>query len=105
MSELKPCPFCGWGTIVDIGGLFSHSAGCNSCGTKTKNYKTWEEAVTTWNTRAETEAEKKIEHVRDECENILSWDKYRTDDEKATDWVASQNRVANSILKILEGKK
>lgn len=51
------------------------------------------------------EEEKKIERVRAECENILSWDKYRTDDEKATDWVASQNRVANSILKILEGEK
>lgn len=70
MSTLKPCPFCGWGTIVDMGGLFSHSAGCNSCGTKTKNYKTWEEAVTAWNARAETEAEKKIEHVRAECEKL-----------------------------------
>ena len=53
MSELKPCPFCGWGTIVDMGGLFSHAAGCNACGAKTKSYKTWEEAIFVWNRRVQ----------------------------------------------------
>lgn len=39
-KKLKMCPFCGWGTIVEGGGLFSHACQCNSCGAKTKNYKT-----------------------------------------------------------------
>ena len=51
MTELKKCPFCGWGTIVDGGGFFSHACECNACHVKTKNYKTWEEAVEAWNTR------------------------------------------------------
>ena len=53
MTELKKCPFCGWGTIVDGGGFFSHACECNACHAKTKNYKTWEEAVEAWNRRAE----------------------------------------------------
>lgn len=52
MKELKPCPFCGWGTIVDGGGFFSHACECNACHAKTKNYKTWEEAIEAWNRRA-----------------------------------------------------
>lgn len=54
-EQPKPCPHCGWGTIVDMGGLFSHAAGCNSCGARTKKYKTWKEAVHEWNRRAESE--------------------------------------------------
>ena len=53
MTELKKCPFCGWGTIADGGGFFSHACECNACHAKTKNYKTWEEAVEAWNRRAE----------------------------------------------------
>lgn len=49
MKELKPCPFCGWRTIVDGGGFFSHACECNVCHAKTKNYKTWEEAIEAWN--------------------------------------------------------
>ena len=55
MKELKPCPFCGWGTIVDGGGFFSHACECNACHAKTKNYKTWEEAIEAWNRRAGAE--------------------------------------------------
>ena len=54
-KELKPCPFCGWGTIVDGGGLLSHACQCNACGAKTKNYKTWEEAIEAWNRRQEND--------------------------------------------------
>ena len=50
MSELKPCPFCGWGTIVD-GGFLNHRCTCNSCGASTKPYPTWELAVEAWNRR------------------------------------------------------
>ena len=47
-DKLKPYPFCGWGTIVDSGGLFTHACECNACHAKTK---TWEEAVEAWNRR------------------------------------------------------
>lgn len=50
-EQPKTCPFCGWGTIVDGGGLFSHACECNSCGARTKNYRIWEEAVKAWNRR------------------------------------------------------
>ena len=52
MKELKPCPFCGWRTIVDGGGFLSHACECNVCHAQTKNYKTWEEAIEAWNRRA-----------------------------------------------------
>ena len=51
IMNIKPCPFCGWGTIVDGGGFFSHACECNACHAKTKNYKTWEEAIEAWNRR------------------------------------------------------
>lgn len=50
-QQPKPCPFCGWGTIIDGGLLLSHVCECNSCHAKTKKYKTWEEAVEAWNQR------------------------------------------------------
>lgn len=48
--EPKPCPFCGWGTIVD-GGIIKHYCECNSCHAKGSFHKTWENAVKAWNTR------------------------------------------------------
>ena len=57
MNELKPCPFCGWGTIVD-GGFLNHRCTCNSCGASTKPYPTWELAVEAWNRRVEPERPK-----------------------------------------------
>ena len=50
MRELKPCPFCGWGTIVN-GGILNYRCQCNSCGATTKGYPTWELAVEAWNRR------------------------------------------------------
>lgn len=46
----RPCPFCGWGTIVDTG-IIKHACKCKSCGARTRGYKTWEEAVAAWNNR------------------------------------------------------
>lgn len=54
MSELKPCPFCGWGTIVD-GGFLHYKCTCSACGASTKEYPTWELAVEAWNRRAKDE--------------------------------------------------
>ena len=49
-GKVKPCPFCGWGTIVD-GGFLNHRCQCNACGATTKGYPTWELAVDAWNKR------------------------------------------------------
>ena len=48
--EPKPCPFCGWGTIVD-GGIIKHYCEGNSCHSKGSTHKTWENAVKAWNAR------------------------------------------------------
>jgi hypothetical protein len=63
MNQPKRCPFCGWGTIVDVGGFVSHAAGCNSRGARTAKYKTWEEAVKAWNRR---ESDTELETLRSE---------------------------------------
>ena len=59
-EKLKPCPFCGWGTIVEIvtfSSLFGyHAIGCNACGARTNPYKTEEEAIAEWNKRAYNES-------------------------------------------------
>lgn len=49
-KRLKPCPFCGWGTIVD-NGIFYHYCECNDCHARTKKYKTKAEAIDAWNMR------------------------------------------------------
>ena len=60
-EQPKPCPYCGWGTIVD-GGIFKHRCECNSCHARTATYKTWEEAVKAWNTR--NDAKQKLNLAR-----------------------------------------
>lgn len=51
IASPKPCPFCGWGTIVDGSYLTGHSCACMSCGARTRKVKTWKEAVELWNVR------------------------------------------------------
>lgn len=55
-EELKPCPFCGWGTIVD-GGIIKHYCECYACHAKRKPCKTWEEAIEAWNRREKNETD------------------------------------------------
>lgn len=50
-EEPKRCPFCGWGTIVEGGLLFTHKCECNGCHASTGSYRTWEDAVKAWNRR------------------------------------------------------
>lgn len=61
MEELKPCPFCGSGYIVNVSKDVctdrikrepTHALYCMGCGTQTRYYFTWEEAVKAWNRRA-----------------------------------------------------
>ena len=51
--EPKSCPFCGYGTIVDAPFWSSkkHACQCNSCGSRGKICRTWDEAVMWWNKR------------------------------------------------------
>lgn len=49
-GSIKPCPFCGWGTIVN-GSFIHYRCQCNACGASTKEYKTWESAIKAWNRR------------------------------------------------------
>lgn len=71
MSDLKllPCPFCGWGTIVD-GGFLHYRCTCSACGASTKEYPTWELAVEAWNRRADTP------HRCGDCEDFHICEEY-----------------------------
>ena len=56
MAELKPCPFCGWGTIVLTYSLtFKTAVRCNCCEAQTKYYRSEKEAVKAWNRRVNDE--------------------------------------------------
>lgn len=52
-EQPKPCPFCGWGTIVDEPFWLPnrHICKCNACGARTRICRTWEDAVKLWNMR------------------------------------------------------
>lgn len=53
--NLLPCPFCGGEAEVDIsGGNFHWWIVCVNCGVGTAIYNTKAEALTAWNTRADT---------------------------------------------------
>lgn len=64
MSELKHCPFCGGeGVIWPLRKHPFYLAICkDGCGCKLDDFKTREEAIQAWNTRATLESE--------ECEDV-----------------------------------
>lgn len=60
MAELKPCPFCG-GTDIEVNRIYDEAdevdkfyLSCNGCGIEQSIciYKTTQEAIKAWNTRA-----------------------------------------------------
>ena len=59
MAELKPCPFCdsrdvGVGfKLPEFGKELTHFVVCNTCGSRTANFRRKDNAVTIWNGRAE----------------------------------------------------
>ena len=59
-EQPKPCPFCGWGTIVDEPFWLpnKHICKCNACGARTRICRTWEDAVKHWNRRKPNSSEK-----------------------------------------------
>ena len=60
-EQPKPCPFCGWGTIVDEPFWLpnKHMCKCNACGARTRICRTWEDAVKLWNMRKGADDENK----------------------------------------------
>lgn len=52
-TELKPCPFCGGEADVDIGNFGGMVCYCKQCFSQGKQCKTEEEAIETWNRRAD----------------------------------------------------
>ena len=58
MEKLKLCPFCGGEAESDFG--FDHTnktyfyVNCLQCGAETNHFKTKAEAITAWNTRADS---------------------------------------------------
>ena len=104
MNDLKKCPFCGGEATIQPEGDY-HEIHCVDCGIELDRH-TYEEAVTAWNTRAKTEAEKKIEAVRNECEKAIT-DACRALDgsDFCDDFPEGRMKACMGILRILEGKK
>jgi Lar family restriction alleviation protein len=101
MSELKPCPFCGGEATIQPEGDY-HEIHCDGCGIELDR-RTYDEAVTAWNARAETEAEKKIEQIR-ACIESYRIKKNESDPfeyGRFQEWRA----IKTDIDEILEGKK
>jgi Lar family restriction alleviation protein len=68
-EELKPCPFCGYGKILQNSGdgYFVSCMKCGSRGSKKKYYETMSDAITAWNTRPiEDEKDKQIAELKAE---------------------------------------
>lgn len=55
MEELKKCPFCGGEAKVDelkLSNEFSYKrVFCTKCKARTKNYRSYDEAIGAWNDR------------------------------------------------------
>lgn len=94
-DELKPCPFCGWGTICEVITVpFRHKCGCHACGASTANYRTWDEAVEAWNTRAATTIGKVQVEIEPVFHGTLTAEQVRK--------VVCRNSTYNDIYKVYQ---
>ena len=72
LSEgLKPCPFCGSTRVYDAG-LWHHVIKCLDCGTRSAPCSKWDEAVSSWNTRALTPAQERANELFDALGYVLT---------------------------------
>lgn len=106
MSNLKKCPFCGGEAHSQNefnDNIDSYRIICDSCFCSTDRYWCEEMSVTAWNTRAETEAEKKIEQIRACIESYRINKNERDPFEygRFQEWRA----IKTDIDEILEGEK
>lgn len=53
-ETLKPCPFCGSASTIELGNPYAEDFRfqCTDCKTVSGRYRTREEAIKAWNTRA-----------------------------------------------------
>ena len=68
---LKPCPFCGSTRVYDAG-LWHHVIKCLDCGTRSAPCSKWNEAVSSWNTRALTPAQERADELLDALGYVLT---------------------------------
>lgn len=107
MSELKPCPFCGQPVEITHSALTGYhiehkvyNRFCVMSEGLLRKWKTFGGLTGGWNTRAETEAEKKIEEVRAECARRLALHRGMNES-----MMAIEDHAYYRILDILEGEK
>ena len=72
-NELKPCPFCGNGTLVIVTELSGGFIGpqCQRCGASIRNVDR-EKAIEFWNARTETDEILSLRKERAEAKDYLS---------------------------------
>ena len=68
-AKLKTCPFCGsQARVLSVTGR-NHYVICNHCESRVSEYRTPEEAIEAWNTRAISENKKNLcKILQDMCE-------------------------------------
>lgn len=60
-TELKPCPFCGWGARAYFGEHDMHGVVCNYCNAKVYGYGSETAAKRAWNRRKPRDFMKEFE--------------------------------------------
>ncbi len=70
-NVFSPCPYCGSIHVYDAG-IWHHVIKCHDCGTRSKPFSNWKEAVTFWNTRALTPTEKRADEIFEALGYVLT---------------------------------
>lgn len=70
-NVFSPCPYCGSERIYDAG-IWHHVIKCHDCGTRSKPFSDWNEAVNSWNSRALTPAQTHADELLDALGYVLT---------------------------------
>lgn len=69
-EELKPCPFCGCGAVIDCYNYY-FNATCKNCFVEVVGFENREDCIKVWNNRPiEDEKDKEIERLKYKLNNI-----------------------------------